>query len=311
MRAINLPVFLRPWLAGWLALAGTAGPLLVDAGATGATLRIALAQPFVEPGHVEKNIEAMKPLIAESAGRGAKLVVFSECALTGYDLKGVGAKAALKLDAPELATVADLARRLGVAILAGFHEQLEGRLFNSAAVFFPNGHRVIQRKHLIMAPERAACPDIAGAPRERTFFEVDGFRCAVLICSDALIPGIYEDLAAAKCDAVILIAAGAGSETFGVRQSELSVPAARAKWLDSSLVYIDRESVARAIRLDLAHVAVNQSGWNPASGYFQPGGSSIIDRTGTVSGVIPARFVFEHLQPDLAVGHITRAVPTR
>lgn len=89
----------------------------------------------------------------------------------------------------------------------------------------------------------------------------------------------------------------------------MSAGPAREKWLDSSLVYIDRESVARALRLDLAHIAVNQCGWNPASSYFQPGGSSMIDRTGAVTGVIPPHFVFEHLRPELTVGDISRTVP--
>jgi predicted amidohydrolase len=32
------------------------------------------------------------PLVTEAAKRGADLVVFSECVITGFDLKGVGVK---------------------------------------------------------------------------------------------------------------------------------------------------------------------------------------------------------------------------
>ena len=56
-------------------------------------LRVAVAQPLVTPGDVPKNIQAMQPLVAEAAGRGAQLVMFSECGITGYDLQGVGAGA--------------------------------------------------------------------------------------------------------------------------------------------------------------------------------------------------------------------------
>ena len=62
----------------------------------------------------------------------------------------------------------------------------------------------------------------------------------------------------------------------------------------------------RAIKLNLAQIACNQMGWVEATGYFHPGGSSIVDSTGEVTGVIPPRFVFEHLRPDLDVGTISR-----
>ena len=58
-------------------------------------LQVAVAQPLVIPGDVAENIRNLKPLVTNAAKQGAELVVFSECALTGFDLKGVGVKAAL------------------------------------------------------------------------------------------------------------------------------------------------------------------------------------------------------------------------
>ena len=53
-------------------------------------LQVAVAQPLVIPGDVAENIRNLKPLVTNAAKQGAELVVFSECALTGFDLKGVG-----------------------------------------------------------------------------------------------------------------------------------------------------------------------------------------------------------------------------
>lgn len=272
--------------------------------ATVARLNIAVAQPLVVPGNVHENIRNMEPLVAEAARRQAQLVLFSECGITGYDLKGVGADAALSLEDPALNRVAAIARRHGVVLVAGLHEKRHDRLHNTAVVFFPEGRRVVQRKHLIMAAEKQVAP-IVPAPRERTLFEVGGLQCAILICSDDGIPGIYEDLTAAGCDVVLLITAGAGSTELGFHQAELADPQRREKYLDLAVPCISRDGVDRCIKLNLAMAACNQAGWNPGSGYFHPGGSSITDRSGEVAAVIPPRFVFEHLRPDLAVAAVS------
>jgi hypothetical protein len=61
-----------------------------------------------------------------------------------------------------------------------------------------------------------------------------------------------------------------------------------------------------ALRLNLAQVAGKQAGHEVATGYFHLGGSSLIDRTGEVTAVIPPRLVFERLRADLFVGRIGR-----
>lgn len=270
-------------------------------------VRIAVAQPLVTPGDVVANIRAMAPLVAEAARRGAKLVLFSECGITGYDLQGVGAGAALSLDDPTLDKIAALARTHGLAIVAGLHERAAERLFNTAVVFFADGRRVVQRKHNLMEPERNVAL-VAAAPRDRTLFQVAGLRFAILICSDDGIPGIYEDLAAAGCDVMLLPTAGAGSVRLGFHQQELADPERRRKYSEMAATCISCDGVERCLKLNVSVAACNQSGWNPATGYFHPGGSSIIDRTGAVAAVIPPRFVFEHLRPELAVG-IVSATP--
>jgi predicted amidohydrolase len=268
-------------------------------------LKVAVAQPLVVPGDVEQNIRRMQPLVAEAAGRGAQLVLFSECGLTGYDLRGVAAAKALPLDDPDLDKVANLAREHRTAIVAGLHEKLGSHLHNTAVAFLPDGRRVVQRKHLIMAPEQKAAPIVAAA-RQRTIFDVAGFRCAILICSDDGIAGIYQELAEAQCDVILLPTAGAGSVRLGFHQTELVDAERRRKYLDLAVPCISREGVERCLQFNLAVAACNQCGWDEATGYFHPGGSSIVDRTGEVTAVIPPRFVFEHLRPDLAVGLVSK-----
>jgi hypothetical protein len=118
-----------------------------------------------------------------------------------------------------------------------------------------------------MPAEKAICP-VEPGERKRVTFEVDGFRCAMLICSDAGIVGIYDELATERCDAVILLAAGAGNESFGLHQVELAKPEVLDRYSKTALTYVSPEGVKQSLRLNIAQVAVNQAGHDPATGYF-------------------------------------------
>jgi hypothetical protein len=80
----------------------------------------------------------------------------------------------------------------------------------------------------------------------------------------------------------------------------------RKKFAKQAAAALSPEAISQCVQLNMAQIACNQAGWDKATGYFHPGGSSIIDRTGEVTAVIAPRFAFEHLRPDLAVGFITR-----
>ena len=51
---------------------------------TAATVRVAVAQTAPELGANEKNLDQVAARLAQAAARGARLVVFPECALSGY-----------------------------------------------------------------------------------------------------------------------------------------------------------------------------------------------------------------------------------
>jgi apolipoprotein N-acyltransferase len=149
-------------------------------------LKVAVAQPLVTPGDIQGNITRMEPMLAEAVKHGSDLVVFSECGITGYDYKGVSASSAIPQNDPALDKVSDLAKKYQIAVIAGFHEKDGNNLRNSAMVFYPDGKRTLQRKHRIQDPEMGIAPVTPG-PRERVLFNLKGFTCAVLICSDDII----------------------------------------------------------------------------------------------------------------------------
>lgn len=273
-------------------------------------LRIGVAQPMAVPGDVNENIRRMEPLIEEAARRGAGLVVFSECALNGYDLRGVGLGTAVSFDDPKLEKLDALARRFETVLVVGFFEREGASLYNSAAAFHPNGRRDLQRKHA-MGGFELQVKTIAPGPRERRLFEVQGLKCAILICADNGIPGIQAELAKNGCDLIIAPTAGLGDAKHAFRQHELSDPVRREEYIRrSDTVCSLSQAAARNLELNVGLACCNQMGFDEASGFFHCGHSGVIDRTGETTALIPGRFCADHLRPDVAVGFVTRRSST-
>jgi predicted amidohydrolase len=268
---------------------------------------VAAAQPLVIPGDVAGNVERMLALVHESARRGARLVLFSECSINGYDLQGVGARAAIDLQHGAFDALQDAARRTGQLVVAGFYERgSDGRIYNSAAALFPDGRRVVQRKFLVTQPEMAH--GVCAGPRQRTILEHQGLRLAILICADGGIEGIHAELSASGVDVVLAPTAGLGSDSHAFHQRELSDPQRLEQYVKAaqSVCFIDPRT---CLRFDMGMVACNQMGYSQAHSYFHCGHSSVVDRTGELSALAPGRFVVEHLKPDLAVGKVTPRRP--
>src|SRR5436190_9690691 len=93
-------------------------------------------------GDKRANLAAMTRKLGEAADRGAKLVVFPECALAGY---GFGSReeartAAEPLPGPSVEVMARECARRGVWAVFGMLEAAPGgKLFNACALVGPTG----------------------------------------------------------------------------------------------------------------------------------------------------------------------------
>jgi predicted amidohydrolase len=98
-------------------------------------------QMDVRLGDVAANLAAMSDKAREAAAHGAKLIVFPECALTGYgfDSRDEARPFAETLPGPATDTMRQLCQELGVVIVFGLIEQAGERLFNAAAMVGPEG----------------------------------------------------------------------------------------------------------------------------------------------------------------------------
>ncbi|MGM0576967.1 MAG: carbon-nitrogen hydrolase family protein [Myxococcota bacterium] len=114
-------------------------------------MRVAAVQYKANKADRRASLRALVAL-SEEAAAGADLVVLPEMAATGYVFPDRAAVEAVAepADGPTSAALAEVSRRHGVWLVAGFPEVAGDRLFNSALVLDPTGaHRFTYRKTLL------------------------------------------------------------------------------------------------------------------------------------------------------------------
>jgi predicted amidohydrolase len=94
------------------------------------------------------NLRKIEAFARDAAGRGAKLIVFPEAAISGYCFESLAEAMPYAEPVPGPATqaLASLARSLGVHLVVGLLERDGGSLYNSAVLVGPEGVVATHRK---------------------------------------------------------------------------------------------------------------------------------------------------------------------
>src|SRR5712692_5944640 len=99
------------------------------------TIRAAAVQMDVYIGENDRNLQRVLEKLEEAAKNGAQLVVFPECALSGYCFASLE-EARPHAGVGFLKELIDVRTRLGVDVtVLGFLEEIDNDCYNSAFVF--------------------------------------------------------------------------------------------------------------------------------------------------------------------------------
>jgi predicted amidohydrolase len=139
-------------------------------------------------GLVRENRVRILSLIDEVTGQGAKLVVFPECALSGYvfDDLDEARMASERVPGPSTDAIAAVCRELRVYAVVGLLEDAGEAIYNSAVLCGPEGLIGVYRKtHL---PFLGVDKLTALGPDPYRVFEAGMGRIGMLICYDLRFP---------------------------------------------------------------------------------------------------------------------------
>src|SRR3954452_13060854 len=152
------------------------------------TIRVAAVQMEPKLGEVVANRHAILARLREAAGAGARLVVFPECALTGYGLgrRQEALEFAEPIPGPSLHRIAAACAELGIHVVVGLLERDGEGLFNACALVGPGGLVGSYRKvHLpFLGVDRFADP----GDRPFAVHDAGGVRVGMHICYDGSFP---------------------------------------------------------------------------------------------------------------------------
>lgn len=151
---------------------------------------IALVQMDCVAGDTEANLARIAARTAEAAERGAELVLFPECATTGYFVTDRIAGLAEPVPGPSSERLARLARGTGVHLMVGMIERAGDKYYDDAILFTPEGTHHAYRKTHLFGPERTIFTSGDGPVVVDTALG----RLGLTVCYDLMFPEFIRTL---------------------------------------------------------------------------------------------------------------------
>jgi 5-aminopentanamidase len=222
------------------------------------TYRVAAVQMEPKLGQLDANLAQVLNRLKEATTLGAKLVVFPECALSGYGFanRDEGFAHAVALDSDPLREVVGACERDQAYCVFGLLERDGDRLYNACVLVGPKG--------LIGSYRKVHLPflgiDMFADPGDRPFavHDAGGVRVGMHICYDAGFPESARVLTLLGADLLVL----------------------PTNWPTHSECAAEHMIPTRAMENTVYVMAVNRVG--EESGFRFIGSSSIVDPSGRV-----------------------------
>lgn len=157
--------------------------MMPGANPAGPSLTVAVVQSMAVPGDVARNVSLHVCMAALAASHGARMVLFPELSLTGYDL-GLTTADALAAEDTRLQPLHDVAQAYAMVVVAGAPLASADGLHIGAMIFAPNrGVGAYVKQYLHAGEDIAFRPGPGGDP-----LAIGDEVLALAICADATHP---------------------------------------------------------------------------------------------------------------------------
>lgn len=156
------------------------------------------AYQFAVSSNIQKNMESIEKAINEAKGRKTELLVFPECALTGYPPRDIPSSSRV-----DFAMIEECCLRLkricdetGVAIILGMIARDDEGIYNRAAFFAPGEECKMYDKRALWGWDK----DNFTPGKKLGVIDYKSFRIGIRICYEVRFPEYFRELYKAQTD---------------------------------------------------------------------------------------------------------------
>lgn len=165
-------------------------------------MRIGMYQ-FPVTGNIENNKEKIVTAINDAHKKKVKVLIFPECALTGYPPRNI--ENSSKVNFNELEDAYVLLQRLcdnyEMYVVAGTITKVNNVFYNSAILFSPHVDRIIYNKKALWGWDR----DNFSCGRENGIVQIEDWKIGIRICFEVRFPEFFRELYKARTDLNVIV----------------------------------------------------------------------------------------------------------
>lgn len=161
------------------------------------------AYQFSVTKNIKHNLESVKKAIIKASHEGVKLLVFPECALTGYPPRDIENSSVVNFQELDLAyeQLQSLVDENAIHVMIGTIIREDEKYYNSAIVFAPYKEKQFYHKRALWGWDK----DNFSIGNSSGIFEIDGWKIGVRICFEVRFPEFFRELYEAYTDLNIIM----------------------------------------------------------------------------------------------------------
>lgn len=161
------------------------------------------AYQFAVTGNVQDNLAIMKKAIADAVFQNIELLVFPECAITGYPPHDIVSPDAIDFDevSDALEQLQDLAASNTMHIVVGTITRTKNHYYNSAAILTPEQKQITYHKRALWGWDK----DYFCAGSNHGVLQIKDMKIGIRICYEVRFPEFFRELYRANTDLNIIL----------------------------------------------------------------------------------------------------------
>ena len=287
------------------------------------SLKLAIASVHALPGDVEGNLKKIGRAAQEAARCGCEFLLTPEMSASGYGPYEEVLKSAEEPGkGPIFRGLRRIAAECGIVVAAGFSEQDGEKKLISHYCVFPDGRFNVTRKHRVTPAEFPLSPAVRlyyddteeighvyeGEERFNVF-TVKGIPCAIVICADWGISGLWDKLQRLGVRLVMLVTGAGGGREERYSLAALRDPSEkelRGKYLREMGHCAPDGVLFECMDRNMAFACCNLVGYDGKK-YYHGGSGKIVNCDGELLYTLPGIPVIEKMRTVFGFAELTFA----